>query len=107
MLTRLNIPTTNWLKIVTEFGQLFHGSVDTLQALSVYCEHFIIQIIIQIEINGDGTFQIAANLYISKAEKTTLSTTTHSQNTHNIFGRVFRANYFFNSLNNIDVLVNI
>jgi len=39
ILSRLNIPTANWLKIVTEFGQLFHGPVGTLQALSTYCEH--------------------------------------------------------------------
>jgi len=57
------------MKIITEFGQLFHGPVESLQALSVYCENLLIQI----EINDDGIFQIAADLcirlYTSKAEK--------------------------------------
>ncbi|NRD73696.1 transposase [Shewanella sp. VB17] len=39
ILTRLNIPADNWLKITTEFGHLFHGPVGTLQELSRYCEH--------------------------------------------------------------------
>ena len=39
ILDRLNIPTANWIKIVTEFGQLFHGPVGTLQEFSHYCEH--------------------------------------------------------------------
>ncbi|NRD74904.1 transposase [Shewanella sp. VB17] len=39
ILTRLNIPADNWLKITTEFGHLFHGAVGTLQELSCYCEH--------------------------------------------------------------------
>ncbi|MEZ9822221.1 transposase, partial [Shewanella sp. 10N.286.45.A1] len=39
ILDRLNIPTANWIKIVTEFGQLFHGPVGTLQEFSYYCEH--------------------------------------------------------------------
>ncbi|NRD75443.1 transposase [Shewanella sp. VB17] len=39
ILTRLNIPAENWLKITTEFGHLFHGPVGTLQELSRYCEH--------------------------------------------------------------------
>ncbi|WP_299005967.1 transposase [uncultured Shewanella sp.] len=39
ILNRLNIPTENWLKIITEFGTLFHGPVGTLQELSRYCEH--------------------------------------------------------------------
>jgi hypothetical protein len=38
-LNRLNIPAANWVKIITEFGQLFHGPVGTLQELSRYCEH--------------------------------------------------------------------
>ena len=38
-LTRLNIPQENWLKLTTEFGQLFHGPVGTLQELTTYCEH--------------------------------------------------------------------
>ncbi|MCL1052243.1 transposase, partial [Shewanella abyssi] len=39
ILNRLNIPTKNWVKIITEFGQLFHGPVGTLQELDSYCEH--------------------------------------------------------------------
>jgi len=39
ILSRLNIPSANWLKIVTEFGQLFHGPVGTLEEFSRYCEH--------------------------------------------------------------------
>jgi REP element-mobilizing transposase RayT len=39
LLTRLNIPQDNWLKLTTEFGKLFHGPVGTLQELSHYCEH--------------------------------------------------------------------
>ncbi|WP_412522587.1 transposase [Shewanella chilikensis] len=39
LLTRLNIPHENWLKLTTEFGRLFHGPVGTLQELSCYCEH--------------------------------------------------------------------
>ncbi|ACJ27649.1 Conserved hypothetical protein [Shewanella piezotolerans WP3] len=39
ILSRLNIPTANWLKIVTEFGQLFHGPVGTLEEFNRYCEH--------------------------------------------------------------------
>ncbi|WP_298775591.1 transposase [uncultured Shewanella sp.] len=39
ILNRLNIPAENWLKIITEFGLLFHGPVGTLQELSRYCEH--------------------------------------------------------------------
>ncbi|MFS1422081.1 transposase [Shewanella sp. 10N.286.48.B5] len=39
LLTRLNIPQQNWLKITTEFGQLFHGPVGSLQELTQYCEH--------------------------------------------------------------------
>ncbi|CAM3174895.1 hypothetical protein SHAL103562_20325 [Shewanella algae] len=39
LLTRLNIPHENWLKLTTEFGRLFRGSVGTLQELSCYCEH--------------------------------------------------------------------
>ena len=41
VLHRLNIPAASWLKITTEFGQLFHGPVGTLQELSLYCEHLI------------------------------------------------------------------
>ena len=39
LLSRLNIPHDNWLKLTTEFGKLFHGPVGTLQELSDYCEH--------------------------------------------------------------------
>jgi hypothetical protein len=39
LLTRLNIPQDNWLKLTTEFGKLFHGPVGTLQELTRYCEH--------------------------------------------------------------------
>ncbi len=39
VLTRLNIPHENWVKLISEFGQLFHGPVGTLQALTHYCEH--------------------------------------------------------------------
>ena len=39
LLTRLNIPHDNWLKLTTEFGTLFHGPVGTLQELTDYCEH--------------------------------------------------------------------
>jgi REP element-mobilizing transposase RayT len=39
LLTRLNIPQENWLKLTTEFGKLFHGPVGTLQELTHYCEH--------------------------------------------------------------------
>ncbi|MDO6613334.1 transposase [Shewanella sp. 1_MG-2023] len=39
ILEQLNIPLANWFKIVTEFGQLFHGPVGTLQKFSNYCEH--------------------------------------------------------------------
>jgi len=39
ILNRLNIPAENWLKIITEFGTLFHGPVGTLQELSRYYEH--------------------------------------------------------------------
>jgi REP element-mobilizing transposase RayT len=39
LLTRLNIPQDNWIKLTTEFGKLFHGPVGTLQELTRYCEH--------------------------------------------------------------------
>lgn len=39
LLTNLNIPQENWLKLTTEFGKLFHGPVGTLQELTRYCEH--------------------------------------------------------------------
>ncbi|WP_025820171.1 hypothetical protein [Shewanella marina] len=39
ILARLNIPLENWLKITSEFHDLFKGPVGTLQQLSQYCEH--------------------------------------------------------------------
>jgi REP element-mobilizing transposase RayT len=39
LLTKLNIPQENWLKLTTEFGKIFHGPVGTLQELTHYCEH--------------------------------------------------------------------
>ena len=39
LLTKLNIPQENWLKLTTDFGKLFHGPVGTLQELTDYCEH--------------------------------------------------------------------
>ncbi|MDR8522656.1 transposase [Shewanella fidelis] len=39
ILNRLNIPMDNWIKITSEFGQLFHGPVGSLQELTHYCEH--------------------------------------------------------------------
>ncbi|QFU23819.1 transposase [Shewanella eurypsychrophilus] len=39
LLSRLNIPADNWLKITKEFGKLFKGPVGTLQELTSYCEH--------------------------------------------------------------------
>jgi hypothetical protein len=53
LLTRLNIPQDNWLKLTTEFGKLFHGPVGTLQELTRYCEHLR---------NGDDTSPVAASI---------------------------------------------
>ncbi|CAM2937913.1 transposase [Vibrio rarus] len=39
LLSRISIPPKNWLKLTTEFGQLFHGPVGTLDELTCYCEH--------------------------------------------------------------------
>ncbi|MPY25039.1 transposase [Shewanella psychropiezotolerans] len=39
ILTRLNIPSDNWIKLTADFGKLFHGPVGTLQELTSYCEH--------------------------------------------------------------------
>jgi hypothetical protein len=39
LLTQLDFPQDNWLKLTTEFCKLFHGPVGTLQELSLYCEH--------------------------------------------------------------------
>ncbi|WP_261875183.1 transposase [Vibrio rarus] len=39
LLTKLNIGHENWLKLITEFGHLFHGPVGSLAELTCYCEH--------------------------------------------------------------------
>lgn len=39
LLTRLNIPSENWLKITQEFGKIFKGPVGTLAEMTTYCEH--------------------------------------------------------------------
>ncbi|WP_298772259.1 transposase [uncultured Shewanella sp.] len=39
ILNRLNILEENWIKIVDEFGRLFHGPIGTLEALTTYSEH--------------------------------------------------------------------
>ncbi|QFU23252.1 transposase [Shewanella eurypsychrophilus] len=39
VLTRLNISSETWIKLTSEFGQLFHGPVGTLQELTSYSEH--------------------------------------------------------------------
>ncbi|OBT09397.1 transposase [Vibrio sp. UCD-FRSSP16_10] len=39
LLTCMNISHDNWLKLVTDFGVLFHGPVGTLEELTNYCEH--------------------------------------------------------------------
>ncbi|CAM2898047.1 transposase [Vibrio rarus] len=39
ILSRMALPHENWLKIITNFGALFHGPVGTLSELSLYCEH--------------------------------------------------------------------
>jgi REP element-mobilizing transposase RayT len=39
LLNKLNISRENWLKLTTEFGQLFHGPVGTLEELTCYCRH--------------------------------------------------------------------
>jgi len=39
ILNRLNIPLTNWLKIINEFKHLFKGAVGTLEELTRYSEH--------------------------------------------------------------------
>jgi REP element-mobilizing transposase RayT len=39
ILTRLNIPLDNWLKLSKDFSRLFKGPVGTLEELSRYCEH--------------------------------------------------------------------
>ncbi|WP_065187216.1 transposase [Shewanella woodyi] len=39
ILTRLNISSDNWIKLTSEFGELFHGPVGETQSLTRYCEH--------------------------------------------------------------------
>ncbi|QFU22202.1 transposase [Shewanella eurypsychrophilus] len=39
ILTRLNIPQENWIKLTTDFSRLFKGPVGTIQELDIYCEH--------------------------------------------------------------------
>ncbi|BFL82525.1 hypothetical protein LFREDSHE_09750 [Shewanella baltica] len=39
LLIKLNIQHGDWLKLITEFGKLFHGTVGTRQKLTDYCEH--------------------------------------------------------------------
>ncbi|CAM2780759.1 transposase [Vibrio rarus] len=39
LLTKMHIPSDNWLKLTTEFGRLFRGPVGTLEELTCYCEH--------------------------------------------------------------------
>ena len=39
ILTRLNISSDDWLKLTTDFGNLFHGPVGNLQQLTIYCAH--------------------------------------------------------------------
>ena len=39
ILMRLNISSDNWVKLTSDFGQLFHGPVGEIQALTRYCEH--------------------------------------------------------------------
>jgi REP element-mobilizing transposase RayT len=39
LLTKLNIPHENWLKLTTKFGKIFHGPVGTIEELTCYCEH--------------------------------------------------------------------
>lgn len=43
ILTRLNIPLDNWLKITNEFKDLFTGPVGTLEDLTRYCAHLSMQ----------------------------------------------------------------
>ena len=39
ILTRLNISSDNWIKLTSEFGELFHGPVGNTQELTSFCEH--------------------------------------------------------------------
>lgn len=38
-LTKLNISKDNWIKLISDFGHIFHGPVGTLEELTSYCEH--------------------------------------------------------------------
>ncbi|ACA88554.1 transposase [Shewanella woodyi] len=39
ILTQLNISSDNWIKLTSEFGELFHGPVGNTQELTSFCEH--------------------------------------------------------------------
>ncbi|ACA88998.1 hypothetical protein [Shewanella woodyi] len=39
ILTRLHISSDNWIKLTSEFGELFHGPVGNTQELTSFCEH--------------------------------------------------------------------
>ncbi|OBT14008.1 transposase [Vibrio sp. UCD-FRSSP16_10] len=39
LLTTMNISHDNWLKLIVDFGRLFHGPVGTIEELTCYCEH--------------------------------------------------------------------
>ncbi|ACA87891.1 transposase [Shewanella woodyi] len=39
ILTRLNISSDNWIKLTSEFGELFRGPVGNTQELTSFCEH--------------------------------------------------------------------
>lgn len=43
ILTRLNISSDHWIKLTSEFGQLFHSPVGETQAVTHYCEHLKIR----------------------------------------------------------------
>ncbi len=39
ILIRLNISSGNWIKLTSEFGELFRGPVGNIQELTTFCEH--------------------------------------------------------------------
>ncbi|WP_261875100.1 transposase [Vibrio rarus] len=39
LLEKMNLSQETWLKLIVEFGHLFHGPVGTLEELTSYCEH--------------------------------------------------------------------
>ena len=39
ILNRLNISPDNWIKMTSDFGEIFHGPVGTTQELTNYCDH--------------------------------------------------------------------